>query len=55
MFLENMNMDSQQIFQLKPLCESINFDPVEKKQVVTMRFEKLINIACKTLKTFICM
>ena len=49
MFLENINMDSQQIlFQQKPLCQSIKIP--WKKQGVTMRFAKLFNISCKTLK-----
>ena len=49
MFLENMNMDCQQIlFQQKPLCQSTKIP--WKKQGVTMRFKKLFNISCKTLK-----
>ena len=50
MFLENMTTDSQQIlFQQKPLCESIMIQ-WKKKQDVTMRFKKLFNNYCKTLK-----
>ena len=49
MFLENMNMDSQQmLFQQKPLRQSIKIP--WKKQGVTMRFKKLFSISSKTLK-----
>ena len=49
MFLENMTMDSLQIlFQQKPLCQSIKM--LWKKQGVTMRFKKLLNISCRTLE-----
>ena len=49
MFLENMNMDCQQIlFEQKPLCQSIKI--LWKKQGVTMRFKKLFYIFCRALK-----
>ena len=49
LFLENMNMDCQQIlFQQKPLCQSIKI--LWKKQGVTMCFKKLFNFSFKTLK-----
>ena len=48
MFLENMNMDCQQILLTKAFM-SKHKDPW-KEQGVIMRFKNLFNISCKTLK-----